>query len=276
MRVPFSFCLLVLFVALPGLCQAPSEAEYLSSSRTDAKPVQASPSFAVVRIKVSPNSESNDWGMGLRGRNFWAVHVTFNELVGWAYGLNARQIEHAPEWLARDRFDVDGIPEEDTAPSINEYRTMLQGVLVDRFALKYASAERLLPVYSLSVATGGVKILASSDTNARASWGVHRGWFSVKNMTLESVAGVLQRTVFDRPVLDHTGLHGKYSFVLRWRADDSQFSQMQDVDVPQEQGTDDTEDIYTSARQQLGIQIEARKELAPTMTIESVSHPSAN
>ena len=51
---------------------------------------------------------------------------------------------------------------------------------------------------------------------------------------------------------------------------------MQGVEVLQEAGTEDVEDIYTAVRQQLGVKIEAEKALAPTMVIQTVSHPSPN
>ena len=81
---------------------------------------------------------------------------------------------------------------------------------------------------------------------------------------------------FLRRVLDRTGLEDRYTFLLKWRPDETQFSQMRGLDVPQEAGTEDNEDIYTSARQQLGIKIESTRTLAPTMVIKTVSHPSPN
>ena len=36
----------------------------------------------------------------------------------------------------------------------------------------------------------------------------------------------------DKPVVDHTGLTGRYDFTLNWTPDDSQFIQMEFQDVP--------------------------------------------
>ena len=236
----------------------------------------AGASFAVVRVKLSPESEADDWGIGIHGRNFWAVHVTMNELIAWAYGMNVRQVEHAPGWFSMERFDVDGVPEPTADLSREAYRMMLRAALVERCGLRFRSSQKMLPVFVLSVADGGLKIAPSPDQHGKAKWGVHRGWLSITNMTFHDVAGIMQRTIFERPVLDQTGLSGRYTFLLKWRADESQFSQMQGVDVPEEDGTQDVDDIYTASRKTLGIRIEPKKALLPTMVVESVTQPSPN
>ena len=232
-------------------------------------------SFAVVRVSLSPDSEADDWGAGIRGRNFWATHVTLNELIAWAYGVSPRQIDHAPEWMSRERFDVNGQPDAVGAqPSGDEFRAMLKSALAERFAMRTHTVQKVMPVYVLTVSDGGIKLAAVTD--AKASWGIHRGWLSIANMSFDAVAKVMQRTVFDRPVLDRTNLAGRYSFILKWRADETQFSQMQGLDVPVETGTADVDDIYTAARKQLGIRIEAKKEAASALMIDAVSRPSPN
>lgn len=232
-------------------------------------------SFAVVRVSLSPDSEADDWGLGTRGRNFWATHATLNELIAWAYGVSPRQIDHAPEWMSRERFDVNGQPDNVAAqPSGDEFRAMLKSALADRFAVRIHTLQKVMPVYVLSVADGGIKLAGAGD--AKAQWGIHRGWLSVANMSFDAVAKVMQRTVFDRPVLDRTNLAGRYSFTLKWRADETQFSQMQGLEVPVETGTADVDDIYTAARKQLGIRIEAKKDTAPVLVIDGVSRPSPN
>jgi uncharacterized protein (TIGR03435 family) len=268
-----STVLAVAQLATPG---SPCSAQAGPAPRVQALSSGPNPAFSIVSIKRSSDSEADDWGMGIRGRNYWAVHVTANELIGWVYGINARQIEHAPDWLATERFDVDGLPESGAPPSRQQYRAMLQAALADRFSLSFHRSRKLLPVYVLSLGDGGLKIPRSADQTADPSWGAHQGWLSIKNMTFGDVAQVLQRTVFDRPVLDQTGLSDRYTFVLRWRPDETQFTQMQGVEVPQEKGTEDIEDIYTAGRQQLGVRIESKKALAPTIVIDTISHPSPN
>lgn len=264
----------ILAVAL--LAAIDSGAQAVPSPNAPGQGSNANLAFSVTRVKLSPDSEADDWGIGIRGGNLWAVHVTVDELIEWAYGINVRQIEHAQDWLATDRFDLDGLPDAGTQPTGDQYRRMLQSALAERFALKVHASTKVLPVYVLSVADGGIKLPKSEDQNAKSSWGAHRGWLSITNMTFDAIAQVMQRAIFDRPVLDRTGLKDRYSFTLKWRADETQFSQMQGVAVPKETGTDDIDDIYTSARRQLGIKIEPKREAASVLVIDNVSRPSPN
>lgn len=86
----------------------------------------------------------------------------------------------------------------------------------------------------------------------------------------------MQRLIFDRPVVDETRLSGRYTFDLRWRSDELQFGQMQGLSVPTDEGSEARDDIYTAARKQLGLKIEARKTMVDVMMIDAASQPNAN
>ena len=147
-------------------------------------------------------------------RNFWAVHVTTRELIGWAYGVNAKHIEHAPDCFGKERLDVDGLPETIAQPTREQYRGMVQAAIAERFTLTFHSSERVLTVYVvLSIANEGVTTPQLVDQGSKPSWGVHRDWPSVKNIKSNDIARMLQRPVFDRPVLDRTRLSDRYTFV---------------------------------------------------------------
>jgi uncharacterized protein (TIGR03435 family) len=237
----------------------------------------ANPTFAVATVKLSPESEADDWGTQIRGHRFVATHVSMNDLIGYAYGMNAQQIDHAPAWFGSDRFDVEGVPDTEILPTRDEYRTMVQKTLVERFGLKFHRGQKMLTAYVLSVDSGGLKIQETvGQPYAAEGWGVSRGRLQVKNMSFASVARVMQRTVFDRPVVDGTGLKGRYTFNLRWHPDDVQFGQMQGLTVPDDEGSEARDDIYSAARKQLGLKIEAKKTMVDVMVIDAASQPVAN
>jgi uncharacterized protein (TIGR03435 family) len=237
----------------------------------------ANPTFAVATVKLSPESEADDWGTQIRGHRFVATHVSMNDLIGYAYGMNAQQIDHAPAWFGSDRFDVEGVPDTEILPTRDEYRTMVQKTLVERFGLKFHPAQKMLTAYVLSVNSGGLKIQETvGQPYAAEGWGVSRGRLQVKNMSFPGVARVMQRTIFDRPVVDETGLKGRYTFDLRWHPDEPQFGQMQGLNVPADEGSEARDDIYTAARKQLGLSIQAKKTMVDVMVIDAASQPIAN
>jgi uncharacterized protein (TIGR03435 family) len=238
---------------------------------------EANPAFAVATVKLSPESEADDWGTQIRGHRFVATHVSMNDLMGYAYGVNAQQIDHAPAWFGSERFDLEGVPDTQILPTRDEYRTMVQKTLTERFGLKFRSAQKMLTAYVLSVNGEGLKIPQTvGQPYAAEGWGVSRGRLQVKNMSFAGVARVMQRTIFDRPVVDETHLSGRYSFELRWNPDELQFGQMQGLAVPTDQGSETRDDIYIAARKQLGLKIEAKKTMVNVMVIDAASQPEAN
>ncbi len=206
-----------------------------------------------------------------------AIHVNMNDLIGYAYGMHVQQIDHAPAWFASERFDVEGVPDTQILPTRDEYRAMVQKTIAERFGLKFHGTQKMLTAYVLSVSSGGPKIQETvGQPYAAETWGVSRGRLQVKNMSLTGLARVMQRTVFDRPVVDETGLKGRYSFDLRWHPDETEFGQMQGLAVPTDEGSEAQDDIYTAARKQLGLKIEARKTMVDVMVIDATSPPEAN
>lgn len=237
----------------------------------------ANPTFAVATVKLSPESAANDWGTQIRGHRFVATHVSMNDLMGYAYAVHPQQIDHAPAWFGSERFDVEGIPDTQILPTREEYRTMVQKTLTQRFGLKFHPAQKMMTAYVLSVNAGGLKIEPTvGQPYAAEGWGVSRGRLQVKNMSFAGVARLLQRTIFDRPVVDRTGLKARYTFDLRWQPDEWQFGQMQGLRVATDQGTEARDDIYTAARKQLGLKIEAKKTMVDVMVIDAASQPEAN
>jgi uncharacterized protein (TIGR03435 family) len=172
---------------------------------------------------------------------------------------------------------LEGVPDTQILPTRDEYRTMVQKALVERFGLKFHSAQKMMTAYVLSVDKGGLKIQPTvGQPYAAETWGISRGRLQVKDMSFAGVARVMQRTVFDRPVVDETGVSGRYTFDLRWHPDEVQFGQMHGLNVPTDERAEAQDDIYTAARKQLGLKIEARKTMVDVMVIDAASQPVAN
>ena len=268
----------VLCVAACGLWIGRSSAQTDAMNDKKDPAFDANPTFAVATVKLSPEEKADEFpSTVIRGHVFVATHVSMDDLIGYAYGMNPQQIDHAPGWFGSERFDVEGVPDTEILPTRDEYRTMVQRTLVERFGLKFHPAQKMMTAYVLSVDSGGLKIQETvGQPYAAEGWGVSRGRFQVKNMSFAGVARVMQRTVFDRPVVDGTGLKGRYTFDVRWHPDELQFGQMKGLNVPADEGSEARDDIYTAARKQLGLNIQAKKTMVDVMVIDAASQPVAN
>jgi uncharacterized protein (TIGR03435 family) len=79
-----------------------------------------------------------------------------------------------------------------------------------------------------------------------------------------------------RPVVDQTGLAGRWDFVLKWTPDDSQFAAMGAKVPPPSDAADAPPPLFTAIREQLGLKLSSEKTPVDVIVIDHVDHPSAN
>jgi len=124
--------------------------------------------------------------------------------------------------------------------------------VAERYKLTFHPDKKELSVYVLSVAKGGPKLTKSGGRSERAPWGSSSAgglviWASA-NATMADFTGLMQSAVLDKPVVNQTGLTGKYDFTLSWTPDDSQFSGMgAKIPPPTDQRQRATEPIHRYA-----------------------------
>jgi uncharacterized protein (TIGR03435 family) len=85
--------------------------------------------------------------------------------------------------------------------------------------------------------------------------------------------------VLDKPVVDQTGLKGRYDFTLNWTPDSTQFAQFHSTGVSVPQTSDDPNAppaLNTAIQEQLGLRLEPVKAPADVIVIDKVEKPSAN
>ena len=175
---------------------------------------------------------------------------------------------------------------------------MLQNLLAQRLGMQFHREQKSVPVYELVVAKGGSKMKESTETGAapldaprRAPDvgddgfpllppGVNflqvlknrRNRVSARMMPMSALAGNLERDT-NHPVLDKTGLTGKYDVKLdysiaglegqRWVA---RIQAGLDKDVPDDGGPD----LFAALQQQLGLKLEDRKAPFEVMVIDHI------
>ena len=232
---------------------------------------QTPPTFDVVSIKPHP-LPPGQFFFRMPGGEFRATGPTFSArtttleyLIMDAYNVKDYQIAGLPGWgkgANADHFDFDAKCE--TTPTTAQLRQMLQVALADRFQLKIRHDKKEYPVYSLTVAPGGVKMrklgedekvptYASMPPASAKSIG---GWPGLLNLISMSV---------DRPVIDETHLNGNYESVrLEWQ----QYGREMREGSPLS--------IFADIQPQLGLKLTPRKDLVDIVVVESAQKPSAN
>jgi len=242
-------------------------------------PPDAKPKFDVATIKPGqPNQPGKN--IGFRGREFRARNFNVNDLIGFAYGLHAKQIIGAPDWFNSQLYDISGVPDVEGQPSMKQMNMLMENLLADRFQLKFHYEKRELQVYSLTVKSTPKMDVSKASPDAGTGFGFRRlGDLTVRNMTMAEFAKWMQGGVMDRPMIDQTGLKDRYDFTLKWTPDDSQFAQFRTTGALPQTNPEDPNappSLYTALQEQLGLKMEPTKAMDDVMVIDSVQKPSAN
>jgi uncharacterized protein (TIGR03435 family) len=237
----------------------------------------ASPEFEVATIKPS-NPDTQGRGFRVRGREFSTINTTLSSLLTFAYGLHPKQIVGAPAWVDTDKFDITAQPDQPGRPNDKQWKAMLQKLLTERFQLTFHHDKKELSVYALEVAKSGSKLVKSQgDPNGLPSMFFRGlGNLPAANATMQDFAGLLQSAVLDRPVVDQTGLTGRFDFTLNWTPDESQFVGMGIKVPPPSDKPDAPPGLFTAVQEQLGLKLEATKAPVDVIVIDKVEKPSAN
>jgi uncharacterized protein (TIGR03435 family) len=238
----------------------------------------ANPSFEVATIKPS-KPDAQGFGIIVRGRRIETLNTTLTDLMKFAYRVHGKQIIGMPEWADTDKYDITGQPDAEGQPSDAQWRSMLAKMLAERFQLTFHHDKKELSVYVLSVAKDGPKLTKSEgDPNGLPGLGFQGlGKLVVRNANMgDFTSMILQAVVLDRPVLDQTGLAGRFDFTLNWTPDDSQFGGRAANLPPPTDTTNPPPALYTAIQEQIGLKLEATKAPADVMVVDKVEKPSQN
>jgi len=251
------------------LLRATSDTEWaIEKAKVMAK--DAEPSFEVATVKLSdPKNGSQGFHSG-DGRRINCDNETAADILEFVYGVHAKQIVGAPLWFFDERWDVDGYPDVPGEPDYKQMQGMYRKLLEERFGLKIHRETRTLGAYVLTVAKGAPKLSKSVDQEAMSDttgteWSSQRRVLRVTSTTMAEFASTMQ-SIVDKPLVDQTGLTGKWDFLLKWRPDTAP-----DTDDP-----NTLPGLFTAIQEQLGLKLEAVKAPVDVIVIDHVERPSAN
>jgi uncharacterized protein (TIGR03435 family) len=234
----------------------------------------AKPGVEVATIKpTQPGTKL--FMLTLRGEDLVVKNLSLTFLMKFAYPT--RPIVGFTGWMDTDKWDIEVKPDTPGTPSIDQEREILQKLLAERFALKVHEEKREMPAYALTVGKDGPKMTKSADASLSPSFSAYPlGVLHVQSATMGDFAGVLQGNILGQPVVDETGLTGKWDFVLQWTPDETQFVGMPVNVPPPADDANAPPPLLPAIREQLGLQLKSEKTQVPVVVIDHVDHPSPN
>ncbi len=242
------------------------------------------------------------------GGFFSARNQTLVSYMIFAYKLNTYQTQvlssHLPKWATSERYDIQARAAGD--PVKDQYRLMVQALLVDRFKLAFHFETRQLPVLAMVLDKAGKlgpqihphpKDSTCTTNPPPPNFGmlgpplveggypeicrVNLLWFGRGRlhaggrdvpvyMLTNRFTGTL--TNIDRPVVDKTGLSGGFDFLMEWTPAPS---------GPLPPGVNNPFDpagppFQEALRKQLGFKLVPRTGPVEVIVVDHAEEPSAN
>jgi uncharacterized protein (TIGR03435 family) len=186
------------------------------------------------------------------------------QVIQIAYGVADYQVTGGPGWLSTDRYNIEAKAANPDATK-DEINGMLQSLLAERFQLKVHQETKDISVYDLVVDKDGPKLTPLKEGEDP---GCTRDNTEVCGMTSPADVARSLRGVVGKPVIDRTGISGRYKVLLTF-------------DVYSEQGRTppegyDKPSLKDALHDQLGLKLVPRTESLPVVVVDGIERPSEN
>jgi uncharacterized protein (TIGR03435 family) len=268
-----------------------------SSTGSEAENARVkAPAYDVISIKPYKGDNSSARAGAPHG-NVSLVNMQLLLLIEMAYGVSNDRISGEPGWVDSDRFDVEAKMDEEAAAAYEklpdeqqktQLQLMAQSLLADRCKLKVHHETKIFPTYTLVIAKGGFKLKEADPNNTYANvktpvgvpsagmimmGGGGPGYkLTALAITISRLATSLGGMVHG-PVVDKTGITGKYDFTLHWAPDQGAAPPDENGSLPQ---GDSGPSIFTALQEQLGLKLESTKSPLDTIVVDHIERPSEN
>jgi uncharacterized protein (TIGR03435 family) len=212
-----------------------------------------------------------------------------------AYKLRTYELI-GPGWLSEGRFDI--VAKVRSGVSRDEQMIMLQNLLSERFELRTHQETKETPAYVLTVTRSGIRLSesrppqqgaasesrplaqgfpkspdgypilplgmeATAGRNGELVMAIHR------ELTMDALAARLS-SALGRPVVNETGLDGKYDISLHWRAAPARARAPSRAGDPitGDQQNDGAPDLLDAVREQLGLRLEPTRRVTQVVVVD--------
>jgi len=237
----------------------------------------AAPQFDVAAIHLhesQPHEHNSIWSSPFDG-HFKAENMSVVMLIQWAYEMPDTRILDVPGWARSTYFSIDAKADpavdqqlrkmsSDAGRKVKEQ--MLHALLANRFKLATHTETREMPIYALVIAKGGAKLGDINDGGTVVnSWRDH---LEVQGSNSLALLAEVLADELGRPVLDRTGIAGRYHLTLKWTPDDAASAATSNSSAPPS--------IFTALEEQLGLKLVPQKGPVQVLVVDHVEMPSAN
>lgn len=266
----------------------------VASVRLDQGPFKP-PSFALSADDSYPANAGNLFHADFPVQ----VYIDFAYKLGSGQGLSEAMLATLPQWVRTERYEV--VARAPGSPTKDQVRLMMQSLLAERFGLRLHFEKQETPVYAMELIKSGKlgpKLHPHSeglpcdktpppapkgavpetfpyacDMYVMMSLSNHDALMGSRNTTAALIANAIPTLgSLGRPVIDRTGLTGRYDFTVEFSPPQRLGSPSRAADAPSPPGGT----FLEAAEQQLGIKLVATKALLDVPVIDHIERPSAN
>jgi uncharacterized protein (TIGR03435 family) len=227
---------------------------------------QSARAFDVASIRPSengrPSIETKPGSVTIRN---WRLV----ESIAWAYQIQDFQVS-GPPWLNELRFDI--LAKSESPAKEADMRVMLRRLLVERFKLESHLQTKEIPAMVLTVAKGGHK-LKPVDAEGSPSFQTGKLRLTGQGATIAQLIEFVSKEI-RTPILDNTGLTGRYDYSLDINAFVTEEMMRHAGDGPPVEAGGI---IARAMQEQLGLKVEAKKAPVEMLVVDRMEKaPSEN
>jgi uncharacterized protein (TIGR03435 family) len=237
------------------------------------------------------------------GSRFFAIfplstYITFAYKMMPAPKQRRAMLAPLPKWVSTESYEIEARAPI-AHPTKDQMRLMMQSLLADRFHLQAHLETQTVAAFALVLAKPGKtgpKLRPHEEgppcTAAPAGGDVFPPFCGIFSMNLqqngERRAGYRNTTMdvlasglptfgeIDRPVVNRTGLNGRFDFTLEWFAEPRGAAPGLSAAAPDSPATPAGPSFITALSEQLGLKLESTKAGVPVLVVDHVERPAEN
>jgi uncharacterized protein (TIGR03435 family) len=283
---------LVLPIAGGAIEAAAFAAGQLPGATAGGPPIDPQMRFEVVSIKpfdasggATPRSET-------RGKRYDFFGLPLRWLVAQAFRapLSGERLVGLPAWIDTERYAIAGtIP--DGVP-VSALPVLMTNLLKDRFRMVSHTETRVMPVYNLVLARSDKRLGPSLKETSAECRAAMEAWLAApqRGASPQTVSGACPPTglnigllsqggiemtiltqgliqLVGRPVIDRTGLTGRYDYTLKWMPEPG-------IGPPGPPVDPDAPNVFTAVQEQLGLKLESARGPVEVVVIDRLEKPT--